>query len=677
MRPAAWFAAAFLACALAHAQAPKQPAPSNSNQEAKDLAHRLGREMSLEGLETIVAARNVDLFNQYERGWREVTSNRKPQQPLPPAFEALIIRNYQDPVMGPALRTLCSANWTHYQTRELFDLMFAEWRSGKGRPSTYPIRAAGRRTELQGIEAPLLAWIQAPDRPQMEDLKQVIGFLGRRKYEPAIPVIAGYVRNPDRWTERTAEAALLDIGTPEAIEPVLTRMAQMRGDPVGAEQKEDREFLASRIAQLPATLPLPYARFRAALPEGVRSYSLTWLTKRKDEAALPDALDYMGEPSGYPRALEALVATESIDVWKQARTRVERLKVEGRLNDGQYMYASRMLDDKIANPEKHFAEKRQAAASQKYFAQRSELERESADLRKLRQSEPERYVAAMKAQLAKQEKFIRDNRGVLGNFGPQEELKSLGMQYLVLGHYVRFRLKRPRDALDLYEAAQRDGMVAGGFAIGDTWQHDLRDPQRAATEYRSFLSEIRQMPRREGREEEALLRWADRWVQAQVAYLEKRTTFSGTLKGDDLIGATMATFLGAASVAEDVFDGSQLMRLFDALANVDRAQVAKMLQSLPPSAFALAYGTPFLGYLPDARSILAFLQRQDPVGYASACYFAIIDLAEKEGAKGRTEMMVPGVTDPARGKALREAKARFMAERKIKVDARDLAKLMQ
>src|SRR5205823_3818774 len=109
-----------------------------------------------------------------------------------------------------------------------------------------------------------------------------------------------------------------------------------------------------------------------------------------------------------------------------------------------------------------------------------------------------------------------------------------------------------------------------------------------------------------------------------------------TLKSDDLIGATFATMLGMMSVAEDVFDGGVFGRFFNNPESVDRAQVAKVLQGLPTSAFAQAYGTPLLGYLPDARSILAFLRRQDPAGYASACVFAVVDSADREGlANGR------------------------------------------
>ena len=671
MKTAASIVAACFAFVLLgmHAQA-QQPAPANDNQKAKELARRLGKEMSVEGLETIVASRNVDLFTEYERGWREVTAGRKPQ-PLPPAVEALLIKNYQDPVMGPALRTLCTSNWTPYQTRELFDLMFAEWRSGKVRPSTYPIRDAVLRTDLKGIEGPLLFWIESPDRPQMEDLRQVIGFLGRRKYEPAIPVITGYLRNADRGTANTAVAALIDIGTPAAIEVLLARMAEVRAD-TSPTAKEERENLANRIAQLPDTLPIPYARFRAALPENTRRYSVTWLSKRKDTTAVPDALEYMGDEGGYGPAIQALIATDSPEIWKQARARAEQLNAEGRLKGGEYAFAKSMLDEKIADPDKYFAQKRQQVASQQYYKERSDLDREVSELKKLRSTDPERYVKEMKAQLAKNEKHIRDKGGVLGTFRPQDELRAVGLQYLTLGHFVRFRMKKPRDALELYAASQRNDMIGGGFAIGDTWQHDLRDPKRAAAQYREFLIAVRRAPRSSQQEEQAVLKWADRWVTAQLAYLDKGTTFSGTLTGDDLVGATMATFLGIASVSDEAFDGLPMGRVFDSPESVDGTQVAKVLQGLPTSAFAQAYGTPLLGYLPDARSVLAFLRRHDPAGYASACFFAIVDLADREGkATGRAAEMLPGM---GKGKAgvLLEARAQFMREHRITVDAKEI-----
>jgi len=184
------------------------------------------------------------------------------------------------------------------------------------------------------------------------------------------------------------------------------------------------------------------------------------------------------------------------------------------------------------------------------------------------------------------------------------------------------------------------------------------------------------MPRRPQPEDEALLQWADRWVNAQLAYLDKGTTFSGTLKGEDLMGATMATFLGAASVAEDIFDEGAFGKLVSNPETLDREKVAKMLQGLPVSAFAQAYGTPFLGYLPDARSILAFLRRQDPAGYASACFFGIVDVADREGkASGHAMEVLPGFGKNKAGPLL-EARTQFMREHRITVDAKDLMRQM-
>ena len=54
-------------------------AAQNANEDAKRLAQRLGSERSVEGLQTIVDARNRELLEWYERGWRD-TSQREGAQ---------------------------------------------------------------------------------------------------------------------------------------------------------------------------------------------------------------------------------------------------------------------------------------------------------------------------------------------------------------------------------------------------------------------------------------------------------------------------------------------------------------------------------------------------------------------------------------------------------------------
>ena len=667
---------AALALATAFAQGEAAAPPANPNAQAKELATRLGREQSVEGLETIVAARNVDLFEAYERGWRNATAGQ-PSRPLPPAIEALIIRHYGDPVMGPALLTLCTSNWTPYQTRELFDLMFAEWRSGNVRRSTYPIRDAVLRTSLTGIEAPLLEWLKARDPPEMEDLKPIVGFLGRRRYAPAIPVIDKYQRDPDRWLARTASVALVDIATPEAIDAVLARLAAMRTEAVGATAIEDRNFLMGHVAQLPASVPLPYAKFRAALPEDVRGYSLTWLSVRKDLAAVPDALAILGEK--YPAGLEALVATDSPEVWSKARAEVERLKGQGRLNDGQYQYASKLLDEKIADPGKHFAERRRREVALQFEGRRAPLARAKAEAVKLRASDPERYVAAMRDYIAAVE---RDARDYARELGEPVRLNDVASESLALAHFVRFRLKRPREALVLYSAADAGGGGLGAFGVADTLQFDLDDAKAALAQYRKLLAlhrtpaadEARRRGNTEPRQEEAMQRWVERWLAAQVEFLATGKTFSATLGPEDIAGAALALYFGGGGAQDDTIDLAPLYRMMEGGASVgrappaiDRKEVARVLASLPRSGFTLMRTAYFVAFMPDARSILAYLARQDPAGYASAGLFGVVELAERNAEGERYAMLVPGFAGPDGASAIREAKARFLRERRIVV----------
>ena len=90
----------------------------------------------------------------------------------------------------------------------------------------------------------------------------------------------------------------------------------------------------------------------------------------------------------------------------------------------------------------------------------------------------------------------------------------------------------------------------------------------------------------------------------------------------------------------------------------------RVLDKTPASAFVLMQNLPFVSYLPDAAAILAFLERHDPAGFATACYFGLIELVERRGAK-EVGYIAPGM-GPAAGKdPLREAKARFVRERRI------------
>jgi len=74
---------------------------------------------------------------------------------------------------------------------------------------------------------------------------------------------------------------------------------------------------------------------------------------------------------------------------------------------------------------------------------------------------------------------------------------------------------------------------------------------------------------------------------------------------------------------------------------------------------------PVLGGMPDAKSILAFLARNDPAGYASACFFGLVDLTTRTQAE-EGGMVTRGANRMFGGsKALQEAKTQFLRQRRI------------
>ena len=244
---------------------------------------------------------------------------------------------------------------------------------------------------------------------------------------------------------------------------------------------------------------------------------------------------------------------------------------------------------------------------------------------KLRAADPKAYVAAMEAVL-----------------GEAEGTPEVGMAWLELGNFTRFRLRDPQRALGFYGKAEGTGMALAIFAQADTWQFDLRDKARALAEYRRNLERLRAEQRKADRGEARYFEWGARWLAHQVTFLETGRRFSGTVDREDVAGAGVLTMLGAAPPGMDDDPGWF---------------APGGLAEAPASAWTLMRAAPVLGGMPEAKGILAFLERNDPAGYASACFFGLVDLTA--GGQAKPNPMFGGSL------ALQEAKAQFLRERKI------------
>lgn len=669
------------------AQPAGQEATANPNQQARALARKLGRERSVEGLETIIGTRNIDLLGEYERGFRETSmqafsDNKYKSTKLLPEIEALIVKHYHDPQVGGALRALCASNGTKYHTRALFDLMYTEWRSGQVRASTYPMRQSILQTDLPGIEAPLLELLQTPGPINDEDMRWIIRFLGDRRYRPAVPVLIALQKDakPNAAFALTVNSALLKIGTADATTTVLSRLAWLRGRPLDAEVTKETEFLISQIAQTSEEIPLDYAEYKRALPavlsDGAKASLITTVARRKEKRAVPDLLPLLAEAKFYTRAFETLVAFESVDVWTRTRAEIERLRQQGKIDDGQYRYGVALLDKKIANPAKHFADKKQLDRQNEFTAKKSTLYATKQSLLKLKDSQPEQYVAAYLNYLKSQEQLAEEYADLPSGGRVSTELSS---DYFSLANLVRFKLKQPVKAIDLYGKIQEAGNPWGQIGAADTYQFDLHDTAKAAETFQRLLEKQQRAPASRNRTEARFGNWQKTWLTHQVNFLKTGKPFSGTIGLEDMSNFVFVLYFSVATAMQGDFLG--VAPLYESMAKslndrsggpqINRQEIAEKLETLPQSHLTVVGTMMLLSLLPDAGAILRYLEKHDPAGYLSACLFAAVQFIDRQDRGSQaTTTLLPGLALDPSGPAnpFRMASERFLKERRVKLE---------
>ncbi|HSW83417.1 MAG TPA: hypothetical protein VLH12_08085, partial [Usitatibacter sp.] len=305
--------------------------------------------------------------------------------------------------------------------------------------------------------------------------------------------------------------------------------------------------------------------------------------------------------------------------------------------------AARML----ADPGKHYGMQATQAREAELAKKRADLGARMASAERNRAEYPQRYVDAMQSFLAESARLGEEYRDVPSARGMQGEI---AMAWLTLGNFARFRLKDPRRAIQIYGEAERAGQGLAIVAQGDTWQFALRDKPRALAEYRRNLEQLRGAQAKGSSGDAVFFEWGRRWLAHQVEWLESGRTFSGTIDGDDIAGIGVLTMFGAGP-----FDKGDDSGVFP----------DGPLEQLPPSGWSLMRGASALGGMRDAKSVLAFLARNDPAGYASGCFFGLVDLTARAQAD-ESGMVTRGANRMFGGsKALQDAKAQFLRERKI------------
>ena len=639
-------AASLLLPLLAAAQAP--PA-DNPNQEARRVAERLGRERNVEGLRVILESRNVDLIAAYDSGMRHGPVGPK----MSAGMEALLVRFHDDPVVGGAARVL--ATWDHPQTRAYCEKLIAEWRSGSVRRSTYPMRDSALKCEAPGTEAALREWIGSPRPPDAEDLRQIVSFLGRRHDAQAVPVLARLDFGPALEIAPAIVAALLDIGTPEAGEAALARLAELKRIG-GGRPEEARRVGLQRLASEPDKLAIPYALFRRYEPEAARASAATWLAKRKDPDALDDTFALLSATPPRYDAVQALVATNDVATWRRARDEVERLHRAGAWDAGHYRFAAAELDRKLADPAAHFAQQEAQRRYQAYQQAVAPIMKARSEASAARAGDPARGFDALRALALRQEVLAREN-GIDARAPYGGVAADLARQFHDLADFARFRLGRPGDAVALYESAERWGFPYAALPIADTQEWDLRNRDAALLTYRRIAAGARTLWTGDGPGEARVRGALLHWVRAQETWLAEGRRFRGEIDEADLATAALVATFGAM-LAEN---GPVVPRLPPA----SPESLVRELDAVPPSGAAFLATALAMQYLPGARAIRAHAARMDPAGFSTAAFFVLVQHLDPVRHPEGMSLFPDLARDRSPRHALRVAAREFLRERGI------------
>lgn len=303
-------------------------------------------------------------------------------------------------------------------------------------------------------------------------------------------------------------------------------------------------------------------------------------------------------------------------------------------------------------------------------------------LLKLKDEQPGRYVALYQDYLKSQEQLAMEyaDLGPAVVVGLRTEISN---EYLGLANTVRFKLKQPNKAIELYTAGGKVGDSLAptlAAAAADTYQFDLHDKARALREYQRAQEEVHRIPASTNDIEVGIARWAGNWLTYQIDYLKTGKTFGGTIGQEDISGVgTILYFSAGADMQDDYLGLAPLYRLLVGAPSrdgqlkptVSRNEIAQTLERLPPSGVTLLRTVMLLTLLPDAEAILRYLEKHDPAGYASACFLALVETIDRQASANReAAQLLPGLTVAPLGAAnpLRVASNRFFGGRKVSRD---------
>lgn len=623
---------------------PKLPGGYPS-EAALSLARRIGAEGNVDGLRALVAMRHPYLLSTATQSF-----NLDGARMLPEPVEALIVEHYADREVGRFLLAIMAreldletGRFAKYRSRRLFDLLYADLAADPPRNA----QATATRivaTDLPGIEPQLIA---ALPRLDAAAAAEIVWFVGVRRYAPAVPALrAVQARIPlSRNVNQVLEAvdlALLRIGTPDAQQALLDRIAKLGAERDDPRAEREVAAVVTMLSQLPPDAWPDYPTLRAALPADLGPATLNavamLVAARKDRRGVPDLILAAG--GGREPAVSALLKLGGPPDWNAARLKLEQGPADPALRHDELARSKRLLDDALASPTRHATERATAERVAEFGDARARFDRQLAAAARHRASDPARYVADTEMALRGAEGLVAASAGRDEATGYRRDTAEA---YRRLAAFTRFTLREPKRAVAHYERAvalsealpdRENGGLLERIGLADTLRFDLKDARGAQRIYERVLARKLRDPPPVNDVEAALHRVIVDWLRAEVAYLGEGRRYAGIPDREALGAIALAVLHGAESLRAD---DASLAAMGAVLAtrearDDEKREFARKLQGLTASQARILAAFDYMPLLASPDLVAEFLRRNDPTGYLSAGAFAVWHRFEQAAA---------------------------------------------
>ena len=610
---------------------------------ALEGARKIGREKNIDGLRTVIEMHNPSLLGRAIESF-DLSSSRV----LPEPLEALIVEYADRDAYRQLLAFIArgldkNGRFPQYRSRKLFDLLYADLKSNRNESFHYAILIVA--TDLKGIEPQLVAVLPMVGAAAANEL---VMFLGLRRYAPAVPALRALQADTPFARDTNGllghiNGALLQIGTPDAVQAVLDRLTALGKQSAEPRAMSEIAGILSTLTTLPADTQPDYAILRAALPKELAPYAQQSLVKlivtRKDKRGLPDLT--LAVARGNDEALTALLALGASGDWRVAKGELEQAATEGTVKPERMALLQKRLDAALADPSRFIAERGDAERRQAFTEARAQLDRQNTAVASLRESDPKRYAAETEIYLRRAEKLIADNAA-----GRQEAIwyrRDISQAYQRLATYTRFTLRDSARAVTFYERAialsetfpARENMgLLERVGLADTVRFDLKDTRRALQIYAQLLQRVSGNQPSTNDIEAVFQRVLTEWLRAEIAFLAEGKRYAGTPDRETFAGIAMVVYYGAEAFTGDDPSIATMAKVLHTRSprNDEKRDFARQLEALSPSQARLLGAFDFLPLLGSPGQVGVFMRKHDPAGFLTACAFAIWHLFEQETA---------------------------------------------